>query len=114
MTKTAMSDETAGNKEFESRQLLVEVLTASDCGRCQKAKALVKNVVDEFKKDAILYRDVNVVEEIDYAVKLGVMRTPAIAINGKLAFPVLPSMIKLRQAICECLKAVDGKYLADK
>jgi len=107
--------EAAMNKEFESGQLLVEVLTASGCGRCLKAKALVKDVVDEFKKDDIHYREVNVVEDIDYAVKLGVMRTPAIAINGELVFPVLPSVIKLRQAICECLKAAaDGKYLADK
>lgn len=39
------------------------------------------------------------VEEIDYAVALGVLSTPANALNGELVFPSLPSAAKLRQAI---------------
>ena len=80
-------------------QLTVEVLTASGCSRCQRAKALAKEVVAELDNDRLQYREINVVEEIDYAVALGILSTPAIALNGELVFPSLPSAAKLRQAI---------------
>lgn len=79
--------------------VLVEVLTAAGCGHCQKAKALARGVIRESGDASIRYREINVVDEIDYAVKLGVTRTPAIAINGELVFPTLPTREKLRHAI---------------
>ncbi|MCF6301021.1 MAG: thioredoxin family protein [Proteobacteria bacterium] len=39
----------------------------------------------------IVYQEVNVLEQIDYVVSLGVLNTPAIAINGKLVFRSMPS-----------------------
>ena len=36
---------------------------------------------------------------MDYAVELGVMSSPAIAIDGKLIFSSLPSAAKLRAAL---------------
>lgn len=87
------------SKKTESERLLVEVLTASGCGRCQKAKDLARTVIAEFSEANIQYHEVNVVEDIDYAVELGVVSTPAIAINGELVFPALPSAAKLRHAI---------------
>jgi len=91
------------SKETESNQALVEVLTASGCGRCQKAKDLAKTVIAELSGANIQYREINVVADIDYAVKLGVLSTPAIAINGELVFPASPSKAKLRQAILDRL-----------
>lgn len=86
------------------RSVVVEVLTASGCGRCQKARALAGDVIAELGGDKrIQYREINVLEEIDYAVKLGVMRTPAIALNGELVFPAPPSRARLRQAIVDRL-----------
>ena len=82
---------------------VVEVLTASGCGRCQKAKSLVKDVINEFNNADIQYREINVVEEIDYAVSLGILSTPAITLNRELVFTALPSKAKLRQAIRERL-----------
>jgi len=90
-------------EKMGKRMALVDVLTASGCGRCQQARALVKEVTEELADHAIQYREINAVEDIDYAVKLGVMSTPAIAINGELVFPVLPSATKLRRAILERL-----------
>ena len=81
--------------------VVVDVLTASVCGRCQKAKSLVKDVIGEFNPEYIRYREINVVEEIDYAVSLGILRTPAIALDYELVFAALPSKAHLRQAICE-------------
>ncbi|MBL4865600.1 MAG: thioredoxin family protein [Pseudomonadales bacterium] len=83
--------------------VVVEVLTASYCSRCQKAKSLVKDVISEFDEANIQYREINVVEEIDYAVSLSILSTPAIALNNELVFAALPSKAKLQQAIRERL-----------
>ncbi len=66
------------------KQMTVEVLTASGCGRCQKVKTLVRGVIAELGDSRVRYREINVVEEIDYAVRLGVLSTPAIALNSEL------------------------------
>lgn len=84
--------------------VLVEVLTASGCGRCQQARSLAQETVAELNNARIQYREINVVEEIDYAVQLGVLSTPAIALNGELVFPAPPSKAKLRLAILERLE----------
>ncbi|MBL4608834.1 MAG: thioredoxin family protein [Pseudomonadales bacterium] len=86
-----------------NQRVLVEVLTASGCGRCLKAKSLVKDVIHELNDANIQYREINVVEEIDYAVSLGILSTPAIALNNELVFAALPSKAKLQQAIRERL-----------
>tara|TARA_R110000823_G_scaffold41495_15_gene109381 strand:+ start:239 stop:517 length:279 start_codon:yes stop_codon:yes gene_type:complete len=84
--------------------VVVEVLTASGCGRCQQARALTKDVVAELDERRISYREINVVDEIDYAVRLGVINTPAIALNGELVFPAPPSKARLRKAILKRLR----------
>lgn len=85
---------------------LVEVLTASGCERCLQAQALVQSVVDQFPEGQVHYRAVNVVDEIDYAVQLGVLSTPAVAIDGNLAFAALPTSKKLYAAIDARLQAL--------
>ena len=98
--------------ETESQSVLVEVLSASGCGRCQKIKALAKAVIAELSDDRVRYQEINVVDDIDYAVSLGVMSTPAIALDGELVFAAPPSKAKLRQAILDRLgghPTVQGK-----
>lgn len=87
----------------DQHTVIVEVLTASGCGHCQKARALVKETIAELGDHQVQYREINVVEEIDYAVRLGLLSTPAIALDGKLVFPAPPSKAKLRQAILDRL-----------
>lgn len=84
--------------------VVVEVLTASGCGRCQKARSLAKEAIAELGDCRVHYREINVVDEIDYAVQLSVMSTPAIALNGELVFPGPTSKSKLHQAILERLE----------
>jgi protein-disulfide isomerase len=45
------------------------------------------------------YRELDVLDEIDYAVKIGVLKTPSIAINGKLIFSSLPKIKDLISAL---------------
>ncbi len=56
-------------------------------------------MVTEFGKETIAYREVDVLKELDYAVSLGVLTTPCIAIDGELVFTAMPSKKKLRAEI---------------
>lgn len=44
--------------ETESQSVLVEVLSASGCGRCQKIKALAKAVIAELSDDRVRYQEI--------------------------------------------------------
>lgn len=76
----------------------VDVLRAPGCAKCQrelpalKAAALVA-------EPCLEWRELDIASEIDYAVELGVMRPPAVAIDGALAFDSLPSPKDLVAAI---------------
>lgn len=82
----------------------VEVFSSPGCGKCGQAKKTLKNIVDEFDDAAIQWREVNILEELDYAVNLGVLSTPAIAINGELEYTGLPSAGKLRAHLQKLLE----------
>ncbi|WP_457668835.1 thioredoxin family protein [Thiolapillus sp.] len=83
----------------------IEVFSAPGCGKCGKAKQVLKRIVDDWDTDTIRWREVDILEELDHAVQLGVLSTPAIAIDGKLLFTALPSEKKLRQTIEQHLQA---------
>ena len=74
----------------------VEVFSSPGCGKCMQAKAVLKAIAEELGQDKVTWRDVNILEEMDYAVDLGVMSTPAMAIDGELVFSSLPGAGKLR------------------
>lgn len=77
----------------------VEVFSSPGCTRCGQAKDMLRKVAEEIGGGRFEWREVNVLDEIDRAVKLGVLSTPAIAVNGKLVFTALPSAKKLRAAL---------------
>lgn len=77
----------------------VEVFSSPGCGKCGHARELLKKLAEELGGGRIRWREVNVLEEMDHAVNLGVLSTPAIAVNGKLLFTSLPSVKKLRQVL---------------
>jgi len=77
----------------------IEVFTSSVCSNCQRASRMVEQLLKAPGFEGIVWREVDVVEEIDYAVAMGVLATPAIFIGGELAFAALPSMQQLRNAI---------------
>lgn len=73
----------------------VEVFSSPGCGKCAHAKTALKRIAEELG-DCIQWREVDILQEMDYAVQLGVLSTPAIAIDGRLEFTALPSEKKLR------------------
>ena len=84
----------------------VEVFSSPGCSKCSHAKSVLKKVADEMGADAIQWRDVNVLEELDYAVEMGILSTPAIVIDGALLFSSLPSTTKLH---AELASRIDAK-----
>lgn len=74
----------------------VEIFSSPGCTKCTQAKHQLLKLTTEFGSQVIDIVEVDVLENIDYAVRLGVLSTPAIAINGNLCFTGLPSAKKLR------------------
>jgi thioredoxin len=79
--------------------ITIELFSASACNRCAEAKKRVQTLVEELGESTLHYREVDVLDELDYAVSLGVLTTPAIAINGELVFTAIPSLKRLRDEL---------------
>jgi len=77
----------------------IEVFTAPGCGKCGKAKDELETTVHQLGDEKFEWREVNILQEMDYAIELGVLSTPSIAINGELVFTALPSAKNLLQAL---------------
>ena len=77
----------------------IEVFTAPGCGKCGKAKDEVETIVNQLGSENFEWCEVNILQEMDYAIELGVLSTPSIAINGELVFTALPSAKRLLQAL---------------
>lgn len=71
--------------------LTIELISTFTCSRCVKAKKNMQQLIKGLNNKNINYREINVLEQIDYVVQLGVLKTPAIVINGELIFRSLPS-----------------------
>ena len=82
----------------------IEVFSSPGCAKCGHAKDVLKKLVGEVGGGHIDWREVNVLDEMDYAVNLGVPSTPAIAVDGKLLFSSLPSEKKLRKLLEQRLR----------
>ncbi len=77
----------------------VEVFSAPGCNSCGQARQVLKKLADEMGSGHFEWREVNILDELDYAVEMGIFATPAIAINGELVFTGQPSEDKLRKVL---------------
>jgi thioredoxin-like negative regulator of GroEL len=76
----------------------IEVFYSPGCKECAAAQANLKAAAHEANA-RVEWRELNVLDELDYAVELGVLALPAIAIDGKLVFSSLPTPRQLRKAL---------------
>ncbi len=83
----------------------IEVFSSPGCSRCGQVFDLLQTITRELGAERIAWREVNVLDELDYAVELGVLSMPAIAIDGELVFKSHPSAGKLREAVETRLQA---------
>lgn len=76
----------------------IELFYSPGCGRCAESRDGLKAAALRLAP-ALEWRDVNVLEELDYAVQLGILTLPALAIDGALVFTSLPTERQLQSAL---------------
>lgn len=85
-------------------KIVVEIFSAPGCAKCAQSRQALKSVAEELGRERFLWRDVNILQEMDRAVELGVMSPPSLAIDGELVFPALPTPQRLRAELSKRLK----------
>jgi glutaredoxin len=76
--------------------LKIEVITAPGCGRCARTKELLARVIRDY--EGVELEEVSVTEVAE-VVKLGIMTTPAVVMNGNMEFRAHPEEEDLRRRI---------------
>jgi thioredoxin 1 len=76
----------------------VELFHAPGCSRCAAAREGLKAAA-EAAVTGLEWREVNVLDEMDYTVDHGVLSLPAIVIDGELVFSSLPTPQQLRAVL---------------
>jgi glutaredoxin len=76
----------------------VELFFTEGCRRCAAAREGLKSAALE-AAPGMTWREINAVEELDYAVDLGVLTLPSVAINGVLVFSSLPTPAQLTREL---------------
>lgn len=76
----------------------IELFYAPGCEKCDANWEALKSAAQE-AAPGLEWHDLNVMENMDYAVELGVLTLPAMAIDGTLEFPSLPNAKQLVKAI---------------
>jgi thioredoxin 1 len=82
----------------------VEFFATPGCTKCAQAKAALKDVVQGFDPAQVRWREVDILEEMDYAIDLGIVGASALAIDGELVFPKLPKPETLRTELLSRLQ----------
>jgi len=81
----------------------VEIFYTPSCSDCVAAHAKLRRAAQEAVQD-LEWRELNVLEEIDHAVELGVISLPSIVIDGELVFTSMPTAGQLREALIKRTK----------
>ena len=72
----------------------IELFYTPGCQQCANARDGLKATADELIP-GVIWRELNALDELDYAVNLGVVTLPSIAIDGQLVFSSLPTSRQL-------------------
>ena len=78
----------------------VEMFVIPGCSECVAARARLRAAAQKVAKN-LEWRELNVLDDLDYAVELGVMTLPSIVIDGELVFSSTPTVAQLRDALIE-------------
>jgi thioredoxin 1 len=73
----------------------VEVFYADGCNSCGASRRELQEAVLAAFPRAMTWSEIDIVKNIDYAVDLGVLTVPAVAIDGDLVFAGLPTAQQL-------------------
>jgi small redox-active disulfide protein 2 len=74
---------------------VIEVL-GPGCARCHETHRVVRHVVEEARLDCLVQKS----ESVERMVELGVLKTPAVAFDGKVVFSGrIPKSEEVRQLL---------------
>lgn len=83
----------------------LELFYSPGCVRCAEARDDLKSAALKIVPE-LDWRELNVIDELDYAVELGILTLPAIAIDSELVFSTLPTKRRLCAALSKHQKTV--------
>lgn len=83
--------------------MIVELFFTEGCRKCAAARDELKAAA-ECSVPGVSWREVNVLKELDYAVELGVLTLPALAIDKEVVFASLPTPAQLAKALQQRLE----------
>lgn len=76
----------------------VELFQTSGCKNCKAMRETLKSVA-ETAVPGVVWRDVDVTAELDYAVEVGVLSLPSMVVDGELVFSSLPTPAQLTKEL---------------
>lgn len=86
----------------------VELFQSAGCKRCAAARSALKEATQK-AVPGVIWREIDAAQEIDYAVDLGVMNLPAVAVDGRLVFSSLPTPAQLTHELQRAAGASRGR-----
>lgn len=78
----------------------VELFCSPGCSTCVDRQVDLRAAAQAAIQD-VEWREINVLDRLDYAVELGVMTLPSIVIDGEVVFTSMPTVVQLRKALIE-------------
>ena len=76
----------------------VELFQTSGCKSCQATRETLRQAA-ESAVPGVIWRDVDVAAELDYAVEVGILNLPAVVVDGTLGFCSLPTAAQLTKEL---------------
>lgn len=76
----------------------IELFQTDGCNSCKAMRATLRLVAEE-AVPGVVWRDIDVTAELDYAVELGVLSLPAMVVDGELVFSSLPTPAQLTKEL---------------
>ena len=82
----------------------IELFHTPGCAACVEARADLRAAA-EAAVEEVEWRELNVLDDLDRAVELGVITLPSIVVDGALVFTSIPTTKQLREALIARNKA---------
>ena len=75
----------------------VEFFFAGGCSKCAEARDALREAAQSTAR--VQWKEIDIAREPNRAVDVGVVSTPAVAIDGELVFKTVPTALELQHAI---------------
>lgn len=76
----------------------IEIFHTPGCSECVSAHAKLRKAAEDSVKE-LEWRELNVLDDLAYAVDLGILTLPSIAVDGVLVFTSMPTVAQLRKVL---------------